>query len=195
MGYTDQLQITSHLGRDLTEREALIIEGVIEAVTQYIDAEIGISYGVSEAGEARYFEGGDKILFIDPIIDIDSVEYISSDDSVISSWDNSQYLAFPLNTPTKTSLEIRSSYDLVDSEGYGLRFPRGRIKVTGKWGDAGGVPKDIMYCATILASKFVTETKNIKSENIEGYSVTLAELKDQDPEVMQILSARKRPRL
>ena len=184
MGYTDQTLITGYLKRNLSEAEATIAKTVIDSVTAYIDTETGQSWSTTDAGVAKLYEGGEKILFIDPIIDIESVEHVNDEGEVLDTYSSTSYTAFPMNADTKTSLEVFR------------RWPRGLIRVTGKWGKAGGIPSDIQLAATILASSvFNNQTGDIKSESIEGYSVTYADVKVNNQQVRDILDGHRSIRI
>lgn len=186
MGYTDQTLVTGYLNRNLTEREATIIKTVIDSVTDYINNETGDTWETTATGVARYFTGGEPLLIIDSCLNIESVQHVDADGNILYDYEATEYNAYPLNRTTKTQLE---------------HFPRwpkgtGQIKVTGKWGQSDGVPSDIQLAATILASAvFQNETDNIKSESIEGYSVTYSDVKQTNSQVRDILDAHRVVRL
>lgn len=187
MSYTTQSQIEGYMGRKLTAEEAVIIPTVIGAVTDWIDKVTGQSWATVD-GESRIYDGGGgEFLFIDPIIDITSVEYLNLDGTVNYTYDVTvpDYVSYPLNGKTITRLKIAGGRN---------RWPRGngRIKITGKWGSVGGVPDDIRLAATITAADWLSNEDKLKSESIEGYSRTFQDTADHNPQVDAILASRRR---
>lgn len=188
MSYTSQALITSYLKRNLSEHEAALAKTVIDSVTQYIDNETGQTWTTTGTGVSRdYVSNRERIIFIDPILNIESVKHINQHDEVLHEYETSEYAAFPLNATTKTSLQV----------GAYSRWGDGRIRVTGKWGNSDGVPSDIQLAATILAAAVFSsgETDNIKSESIEGYSVTYGDVKTTNQQVRDILDGRRAIRI
>lgn len=185
MPYTTQALIESYRGTKLTTDEARYIKVLIEAVGKWIEGQTGRIWTPSPANTARYFDGGEEYIFLDPVIDIDSVEYLNADGSTNTLYDATvpDYLAYPLNDHTKTSLKR-----------IGGRWPRGsgRIKVTGKWGERDGIPQDIQHAATVLATDWLNREDKLQSESIEGYSRTFRATTDSNAEVNAILESRKR---
>lgn len=184
--YTTQHQVEGYLTRNLTVHEAKIIKKVIGAVTNWIDRQCGRTWQNSaNASEVRYFTGGEVYLFIDPIEEITQVDFLNADGTVNTTYDPAvpDYQALPLNKPTKTYLRRLAG-----------RWPygEGRIKVTGKWGESGGIPDDIAIAATILVSDWLSSEDKLKSESIEGYSRTFADVADHNPQVAKILDSRRR---
>lgn len=183
MAYTTQNLVQGYIGRDLTPQEAKIIKMVIDAVGKWIDKITGSSW--EPVVEARVFNGGEHDIFIDPIIDITKIEYLNTDGSVNTTYvnDGTDWVAYPLNKKTKTSITR-----------LGGHWPRGsgNIRVTGKWGEVGGVPADLQLAATILVADWLSNEDKLKSESIEGYSRTFADTQDSNPQVDKILSSYRR---
>lgn len=182
--YTDQQQIEAYRSRQLNSNEARIAKTLIGAVSRWIDQTTGFKWYSGADAEERYYDGGGEYVFIDPCQAIEGVEYINLTGDITTTYDSSQYQAFPLNEPTKTYLKLL----------WLRRWPRGegRIKVTGKFGEDGGVPDDIQLAATILACDWLSNEDNLKSEIIEGYKREFADTADHNPQVDAILAARKR---
>jgi hypothetical protein len=181
--YTTQLLVKSYLKRELTADEVRIFNMIADAASEWIDKETGRRWETVD-NETRYFTGGDEFLFIDPIIDITSVEYLDVDGNVSSTYESTDYNRYPLNGGATTHLKLK----------HYRGFPRGegQVKITGKWGEVDGTPSDIQFAATVLVADWLSSEDKLKSESIEGYSRTFADVQDNNPQVSKILASRKR---
>lgn len=171
--YTTQTEVENYLGRDLTTTEAAIVANLIASVQAYIDDELGSGFGtVSET--SRYYDGGSKILHVDPCYDITAVAAVDSLEVVMDTYLlNDEFEARPRNNTVKTFIEKRLG-----------AFPKGvaNIKVTAKFSRGEDVPEDIQFLATKMVAEAITNAENInlKSESIEGYSRTFVDKQMQD---------------
>lgn len=200
--YTTQQLITNYLGRKLTPEEAGISKMVAEGVTQWIDKYTGTSFKPSASSIYKYYDSGVARVFIDPVIDVEEVCLLDVTDSVVVTYDPTvpDYKLYPLNSGTKTSIQFTGSRLAPLSNSYGAdafyetdtTLASGRIRVKGKWGEAGGIPSDIQLAATILACDWLSDTDQLQSESIEGYSRSFAATKERNPQVDKILDSRKR---
>lgn len=195
MQYTDQERVEAYLQRELTDYEGVIIEDVIEYLSEYIsdycnrswfsirdeDNEDGAE--TYETASERYFDGsGTKEIFIDDFIGLTKVDILDANDNVFTSFLPADVQLFPLNKTAKESIRLRQS-----------TFPNrpGCVKVTAQWG-SGEAPKSIIMVATILVGKFLKKSEinksTYKSESIEGYSYSLQTSADHDKEIKNALA-------
>lgn len=181
MSYTNQTNLEAFLDRVLTENEQTILPLVLAAVDSYINDQIGTSY-TSSSPTIRYYNGGSKFLNIDPAVSITKVAVVNDDETDSENYVlNEDYEARPRNQTVKTWIERRSG-----------KFPEGtaNIAVSGTF-TLGNIPDDLVFVATYLAGQLFSKrnTTGLKSESIEGYSYTLAELRvDSDPIIDMTLS-------
>lgn len=180
MSYTDQATIESFVKRALTADEEVILPLILDTVDEYINEQVGGEFGpVVET--SRYFDGGSKILEIDTCHEISAVEDTGSEDYIIYSYTGSiDYDARPINEEYKTYLHKR-----------GGKFPSGvaNMKVTAKFTENETVPNDIIYLATYLAGQLFSKNivGNYKSESIEGYSRTFADMIEENQVLKMVL--------
>lgn len=79
MSYTDQTAIQAFLARDLTSAEVTMLPMLIAAVTSYLDGELSGSYGTATPS-TRYYDGGSRIINIQPVQNVTAVSAVGSDD-------------------------------------------------------------------------------------------------------------------
>lgn len=162
MTYTTQALVEAYLERSLTANEITLLDLLGDAVEGYINDQVNSSFG-SVSPSTKYYDGGSKIIDIDPCTNITRVALVDVDENELYVYDLDDELETrPYNETVKTYLERRN-----------YPFPEGvvNIAVTAKF-SRGTIPNDIKWLATYLvASMFQTNNKeNLKSESIEGYS-------------------------
>jgi hypothetical protein len=181
MAYTTQENVEDYLGRSLTDSEENYFPTLLETVEGLINDLIGGGFGtVTES--TRYYDGGSKIIDIDPCIEVSSIELIEEDETVTYTYFVDEYEFRPRNDTVKKWVELRSG-----------KFPKGvaNLAVTAKF-TMGDVPADIEYLTDYLISRFLSSTvkEGITQEAIEGYSRTFR-AKVQDEVVNQIIDKYK----
>lgn len=182
MAYTDQEKIEDYLDRDLTTAEEGLLDLLIASIEAWINDQTGLVFGGSAVSSTRYYDGGSKILDIDPVQNITKVCRVNNDETEDYEYElNIDFEARPRNATVKNWIEKR-----------GGRFPKGvtNIAVTGQFALGIDVPDDISYLATYLAATQIesSESGNLKSETIEGYSRTFSEYKRDDAIVSSTLN-------
>lgn len=194
MAYTDSTQVSNFLGRALTTYETAELPNIIAAIKIFLDKRLNSTFDEVDPS-TRYYDGGMQSLDIDPCTAITEVKSINDDAS--SSYiyvDGTEYIAEPQNETVKRELRKRLS-----------PFPRGihRVGVTASFSEYDdGVPADIQIAATRLAAGVLKSGINvssgeIKSESLEGHSITYKDnitviegIAVTDPTVASILSTR-----
>lgn len=198
--YTNQTKVQGFLKRKFTDDEAVLLTMLLDAVDKYIDRETGVTWHSDSGSASRLYAGGGMNVWVDPVSSITAVEWINRYGDVVFSYEEgTHYQAWPLNQATKTYLTKINYIDELDSQGdsdYIGRWPStGQgIRVTGNFGEAGGVPNDISWAATILAAEWLQApiTGRIRLELIEGYRREFWEPQVQNPQVAAILASRRR---
>ena len=151
----------NYLGRDLTTQESTIfptIEGAIEAK---IEAALGRQVVQDSTVSTRYYDGNlSDQVFIDDCAGITKVEEIDYDGEA-TEVDSDDYLSYPLNSSTKTSIAF-----LQGRVSVGYR----KIAVTAKFGAYSAVPEQIKTAALIMVAGIISNPQSLQSESIEGYS-------------------------
>lgn len=197
MQYTNKALIENFLKRELTEPEEAYLYVAVPAIEQYIDRRLSSHFGKVDATTRRFHSDGGPID-IDPCTNISNVSLLDTYGVTQYSYTpNTEYLAFPLNSPVKNELIYQYS-----------GFPCGyaNIAVTAQFSEYyDGVPEDIRIVATRLAAGTIAAgamDENgvaIKGETIEGHSLTydaspdtLTALTTGDPIVSAILDQRKK---
>lgn len=166
MALVSQSELEARLGRSLTAEEVSAFSLLNSAIQTEIEKIIGSS--VEEEQEAtRYYDGGLQHLKIDPCIDITAVKQYDEDQSVIYTYDTSDYTKEPVNHTLKTMIRYRHG-----------KFYQGMniIGVTAKFSIYGDLDTRIIIKDAIISSlaSEIDNSGNILKESIEGYSVEFA---------------------
>ena len=195
MAYTDEIQVELILQRELTTREKASLSIIVPTIEKWLDKRLNSTF--NEAVETtRYYDGGGSVINIDPCTAISSIASI--DDSGTDSYTytvGTEYIAEPQNETVKTEIRRRNG-----SFPYGIQ----RIAVTAIFSEYDeGVPADIRMIATKLAASLLmagklTSQGGVKSESLEGHSITyetattsLEGIAETDPTVKSLLAQRK----
>jgi hypothetical protein len=187
VNYTQKEVLEAYLDRSLTNNEIALLPMLLEAVDSYINEEIGGSFGIVDSS-TRYYDGGGSYIDIDPVyVDNDhtlTIKYVDEDYADVEDIETNEYTYGPQSSPLKTFIRVRNG-----------RFGRGEanIAVTGSFTLSPVVPKDIIYLATQLVAKFLSdemkgEVSGLKSESIEGYSRTFRDFTTANEEYSFILN-------
>ena len=182
MEYTSQALIEAFLGRSLSANEIVILPYAAEAAEGYINVQIHTSFGDSTAPSTRYYDGGSRILEIDPCTDITKVELIDVDETSLHEFTKDEdYEARPRNESLKTWIEKRVG-----------KFRRGvaNVAVSATFSRGSSVPKDIAWLATFLTARLFGKDikEGLKSESIEGYSRQFADIIEHDSQAQLVLN-------
>lgn len=164
MAYTNKKNVESYLQRDLSTDETFILNTLIKAVTEFIDAYTHRHFEAGDADEVRYFDGERSTeLFIDDCLAITKVEeYDVSDQTVDSEVPSTDYVLLPHNKTPKTSIVSTNGSCFLP----GLK----KYKITGTWGFAEETPEDIQAICTYLIAQIFLNPESLQNESIEGYS-------------------------
>jgi hypothetical protein len=186
MAYTTQANVEAYLKRELTTDEENLFANQLKSVENWINNQIGGSFGdVSET--TRYYDGsGESILSIDPVMSVTSVKLVDSEELEVEEYEMGiDYELRPRNESVFTWID----FGRIGCTPWGIA----NISVTGKF-TLGEVPDDIEYLATYIMAQLFTRQDNVssgdlKSETIEGYSRTFNTIKEysQDSVVQSIL--------
>lgn len=180
--YATQSDVEGILGRPLSTTEAAALPFLLNAIDQWINDQIGASYGeLSDDPVTRYFDAdrGGSIIDIDPIFVDEShgmvVSLVDANENVVRTLDVSEYEARPRNETVKTYVQLRNGRKWASVCSTGIA----NIAITGYYGYGSAVPADIAYLSAYLAANSIGATKSLslKSESIEGYSRTFADNK------------------
>lgn len=193
MSYTDRIKIATYLQRELTNEEQAVLVMLIPAIQKWIDARTGSTFDKIESPTTRYYDGGGTSVDIDPCTEISTVSYIDNDNTNVQDFVlYTDYVVEPANETVKREIVRRHGCFQP-----GLR----RVAVTAKFSEYDeGVPEDIELVATRLAGSILKGSKNdaigagLKSESLEGHSVTyatsnddIASIASNDPIIKSIL--------
>lgn len=169
MSYTSQANIEAFLGRNLTTSEEAYLDLLLALVDTTIDEMLGGSY--NPVVTTKYYDGGYRIISIDPCYSITEVSVVDSDanNTVLDSYVLGEDLELqPINDTVKTYLEKRFG-----------RFPIGigKIGVSATFGLGANPPDSVVYLATYMAGIAISGAAQggKKRESIEGYSVEFVE--------------------
>ena len=158
MKYTTKENIEKHLGETITENIDLYIDSACRYIDDYTQREFQ-----SGDEEIRYYDGnGKQELIIDPATEVSKVEY---------SLDGLLGLKLPM-IDGKQHLIINCRLEELCLNG--MYFTLLKVsKNNRKFGWSECPPKDIVFCATVLASAMYKgkSSSEISSERIGDYSV------------------------
>lgn len=180
--YATKSDVEGILGRTLTASEEAALPFLLNAIDQWINDQIGASYGeLSDDPVTRYFDAdrGGSIIDIDPVFVDEShglvVSLVDANENVVRTLDVSEYEARPRNEAVKTYVQLRNGRKWASVCSTGIA----NIAITGYYGYGSEVPADIKYLSAYLAANSIGATKSLslKSESIEGYSRTFADNK------------------
>jgi hypothetical protein len=184
--YTTQAKIEAYLKRSLTAYEVTLIGIAIPAVKEYIDHYTTQTFDVDATDTTRYYDGDTCELMIDPITSITSLSYVDSTGTDVEDYVvNDDYYALPRGQAPYTSLRIAAG-----------EFPRGVgvMKLVGKFGRT--LPDAISTAATVLVADLIENaSSDVKSESIEGYSVTYDSIRQSNWAVNEVLNQYRSFRL
>lgn len=189
--YTNQTFVESYIKRELTDNEAILIDDLIDEVSQFITTYTGrnwlpIGEELDEyAGSfsETYDGNGRQELQVNDFLSLEYVDILDSYGSLSMRIDDpTQWILYPLNKDTKQAIRLRQ-----------YRFPIGNanIEINAVWG-SGEVPAGVRNIATALVGKQIlkvsSSTGNFKSETIEGYSYTLQSGAEIDADTQSLIS-------
>lgn len=195
MAYATQSSVEQALGRSLTTSEAAGLNSLLAAVDSYINKTIGRSFGAGVESTRYYDVERSRMVDVDPFVtsEVDGestvqrafeVFYVDADENRIQDVDSSEYEARPRNENVKTWLQRRSGL-------WGSGCPSNVTNLAVKAFFGGGdVPADIAYAASWLAAQAISAqlgmSLSVKSESIEGYSRTFADMTKDNVQITSI---------
>lgn len=198
MAYTDITKIENFLQRSLTANEVAALTMIIPAVQEWIDHKTSSTYDKVNAATTRKYDGGGCSLDIDPCTDVSAVSLLDNDGNTeITYVALTDYTIEPANETVKREIIKRHGYWHSGVQ---------RFAVTAKFTEWDGhVPMDIQVVATRLAGAIIRASKNdatsggLKSESLEGHSVTyitaadeMSALAEGDSFVKSVISQRSK---
>lgn len=200
MSYTDVDLIAASIKRELTSNERLTLSVLIPAIQKYVDKRCDTTF-LEVIASTRVYDGGEETIDIDPCTFITAISLLDNYGVVnyVYNQNNLQeVIAQPVNSSVKNELVRR----------YGC-FPHGdsRISVTAEFSSwDNGVPEDIIAVSTMLAVEGLRSTQvgtdNVKSESLEGHSVTyndpsamIATFGDSNPFVRGVFEYYRQPQV
>jgi len=164
MALISSADLEAKLGRSLTADELLAFPTLNNALQSQVEKIIGSNIE-SVSPSVRYYDGGVQHLKIDPCTAITAVKYVDDDTLVEYTFLDGDITKEPVNRTLKTMIRNRDG-----------RFVLGmnNVSVTAKFSiyddtDTVNIVKNAMLDAL---SAEIDSSDNIKSESIEGYSVT-----------------------
>jgi len=166
MALVSQSDLEQRLGRALTNEEANAFSTINSATQAHIERMIGSSLE-SVSASTRYYDGNLQHVRIDPCTNVTQVSYIDNNGIGQFVYETEDYTVEPVNRTCKTMVRYRwGTFD----DGMNA------IAVTAKFSiyedtQMRSVIKDGII--TALTAEINNNT-NVKSENIEGYSITYA---------------------
>jgi hypothetical protein len=195
MAYATQSSVEQALGRSLTTSEAAGLNSLLAAVDSYINKTIGRSFGAGVESTRYYDVERSRMVDVDPFVTSElvgetvtarpfEVFYVDADENRIQDVDSSDYEARPRNENVKTWLQRRSGL-------WGSGCPSNVTNLAVKAFFGGGaVPADIQYAASWLAAQAISAqlgmSLSVKSESIEGYSRTFADMTKDNVQITNI---------
>jgi hypothetical protein len=195
MAYATQASVEQALGRSLTTSEAAGLTSLLAAVDSYINKTIGRSFGAGVESTRYYDVERSRMVDVDPFVtsEVDGesivqrafeVFYVDADENKVQDVDASEYEARPRNENVKTWLQRRNGY-----WGSGCPSNVTNLAVKAYFG-GGAVPADISYAASWLAAQAISAqlgmSLSVKSESIEGYSRTFADMTKDNVQITSI---------
>jgi len=209
--YTNTSLIEQQLQRSLTDEEKGLLTTLIPAVDLWIDRTLNTTFIEKEAVETRYFDGRGPLIEIDPCTGVTAISAVDWQDTSVADYTTGvDYLLEPVNSNVKNLVRFGGGYGYpwVDQSIMPVADrTNNRLAVTAKFSEYDdGVPEDIQIVATRICGGLIGESysnqandTNLKSESIEGYSVTFGESVNQDagqlamndPIVKGILESRR----
>lgn len=166
MALISQGELEARLGRSLTSEESSSFTIINNAIQAHVENIIGSSVE-SVSASTKLYDGNEQNLSIDPCTDVTQVKYIDNNGIGQFVYETEDYTVEPVNRTCKTMLRYRWG-----------KFDKGMnaIEVTAKFsifGDTSilNIVKDAIL--TSLEAE-INNSSNIKSESIEGYSITYA---------------------
>lgn len=186
MAYATQSSVEQALGRSLTTSEAAGLNSLLAAIDSYINKTIGRSFGAGVESTRYYDVERSRMVDVDPFVTSElvgdtvtarpfEVFYVDADENKVgSNIDESDFEARPRNESVKTWLHRRTGL-----WGSGCPSNVTNLAVKAYFG-GGAVPADISYAASWLAAQAISAqlgvSLSVKSESIEGYSRTFADM-------------------
>jgi hypothetical protein len=178
MAYATQASVEQALGRSLTTSEAAGLTSLLAAIDSYINKTIGRSFGAGVEATRYYDVERSRMVDVDPFVTGEDkpfeVFYVDADENKVQDVDESEFEARPRNETVKTWLQRRNGF-------WGSGCPSNVTNLAVKAFFGGGdVPADIAYAASWLAAQAISAqlgmSLSVKSESIEGYSRTFADM-------------------
>lgn len=198
MAYTNATLISNSLKRALTANETALLVMLIPAVQRYIDRVLDSTFDTADVTSRLYDVCDSSVIDIEPCQSITAIAYIDRDGISSNDYIASEYVLEPQNETIKRWVHMRHKIRAYTQ--------LANIKVTAKFTEydfAGSkVPEDIQLVATQIVADLVDliagSEANIKSESIEGHTVTYGNAVDNidravqnSPLVQGILNSRK----
>lgn len=166
MALVTQADLENRLGRSLSTDEANSFILINAAIQSQVERMIGSSVE-SVSPSTRLYDGGLQHIKIDPCTNVTEVRYIDNNGIGQFAYDDADYTVEPVNKTLKTMVRYRWS-----------KFDKGMnaIQVTAKFSiyedeQIRNIIKDSILAA--LEAE-INNNSNVKSESIEGYSITYA---------------------
>lgn len=164
MALVSSTDLEARIGRSLTAGEQSAFTLLNASLQSQVEKIIG-SKLESVSPSTRYYDGGVQHLRIDPCTSITAVKYVDDDTLVEYTFLDSDVTKEPVNKTLKTMLRNRDGK---------FNLGMNNVSVTAKFSiyddtDTLNIVKSAMLDA--LAGE-IENNDNIKSESIEGYSVT-----------------------
>lgn len=187
--YTDQTRVEAYLERDLTDKEMVIFDEVVETISKFINTYTNNSWLTVDTdvddieAEERIFDGsGLRELFLTPFSGLVAINVLDGYGNISQTLEDTEYMLLPHNEDVKGSIVLR-----------GGRFPEGigNISIEAVWG--GVVPASVVTVCTTLVANFLEKTGSagFKKESIEGYSYELGTMGNDDKEILMQLDRYK----
>ncbi len=166
-----QSDLEARLGRALSSEEASAFTLINSAVQAYVENLIG-SNVESDTAATRYYDGGVQHLKIDPCTSITNIYLVDDDQTVVDTYDTTDYTKEPINKTLKTMIRHRSGAFATGINNIAIAAKFSIFEDTKTL----NIVKDAML--SYLASE-IQNTSNVKRESIEGYSIEFASTESQ----------------